>query len=59
MTDKELARKTFSRMTGDDRIWVDSLASEMAIRAGIDYIDALVVVMKLGQYFATRAGVKR
>jgi len=59
VTDIDLARATFSKMPTKDRIHVDKLAGTLAIKANTSYIDALVVVMKLGQYFVTHAGVKR
>lgn len=62
MTPEMTAIRTLNKMyeegNTEDADNVVTLATNIAERTGIDKGNALVVVMNLGQYLATNAGVK-
>jgi hypothetical protein len=55
----DLAVDTLTTMTIPQSKKIIDTATELSIKARLPFRDGLVLVMKLGQYFATHAGVKK
>lgn len=61
MTDEEkyaLAVQTLQKLTPKEQQKVVDVATTLSIKANLPFALGLVVILQIGQYFATHAGVK-
>lgn len=57
-TDEQLAMDTLKKLPYTERYQIIEKATTLGIKCNISTREAIVVLMKLGQYFTKKAGVK-